>query len=312
MHLLRTRCASLVLSFEATRFQCMAYGASFLSVHRRRLVSLSRRAMNMASRQRMTHRPGYNSYLKVDLEEQSMQSLFDLSLTIKAQLEEAYHIENSIRSKEVKNGRIQVTPLFHIKPRSLESLHMTLFFGGESISALPAEDLIKWHSLVSNRLADAGFVVGATKRFAVANAQRSVSETDLDFTVTEICTFPPQRHSLVVAKLSACPAWHELYNDIRNISRDIPGLHDVVTNQGFDVWTPHITLANIVRGKSHDSSRDQYQLNLAATKSILQSFRVGGTHSAARGISMGGPIPKQAALNWNFRSSLGEQITRQI
>jgi hypothetical protein len=79
----------------------------------------------MATRQRMTHRPGYNSYLKVDLEEQSMQSLFDLSLTIKAQLEEAYHIENSIRSKEVKNGRIPVTQLFHIKPRSLESLHMT-------------------------------------------------------------------------------------------------------------------------------------------------------------------------------------------
>jgi hypothetical protein len=98
----------------------------------------------------------------------------------------------------------------------------------------------------------------------------------------------------------------------RRLAWQLPtGLHDVVTNQGFDVWTPHITLANIIRGKSHDSSRDQYQLNLAATKSILQSFRVGGTH-AARGISMGGPIPKQAALDWNFRSSLGEQITRQI
>jgi 2'-5' RNA ligase len=261
--------------------------------------------MNKVTRKRMTHRPGYNSYLMVDLEEQSMRSLFDLSWTVKTQMEEAFHVENSIRSTEINNG--EVTQLFQIKPRSLESLHMTLFFGGESIRALPAEDLIKWHSLVSDQLADAGFVVDAIAQ----NAQRSVSETDLDFTVSEICTFPPKRHSLVVAKLRAGPAWHGIYNNIRNISKDIPGLYDVVTNQGFDVWTPHVTLADIVRGKSHDCSRDQYQRNLAATKSTLRNFPVGGTY-AARGISMGGPIPKQAALDWNFRSSRGEPATRQI
>jgi hypothetical protein len=150
--------------------------------------------------------------------------------------------------------------------------------------------------------------------------------------------FPPRRDNLIVAELETSEAWHELYRQVCQVSSTcgpVDLAHLVQSSSHGGKWTPHITLADVV-WKSSPSSDQQWRRNqpLAGrphrhtlpsddsptqrnrfraqqkqvlTTELLEITRTfcenvnGHQHSnAPKGISMGGPIPPQVDLDWNF------------
>jgi hypothetical protein len=271
------------------------------------------------------HRPGLNSYLKVLLDESTMNRFHNLTLQVQDHLDKSSlgDIEKTKSSSSSSNSPsdnqdgTDLRPRLRIKPRPPTSLHMTFCFGGKALCELPAEALTEWHACVSARFEESGLVskvsapIGNPKDSASTFASESClpasnTTTSLDeywFRVVDIRTFPPRRNNLVVAVLDASPRWHELYADIRSLARGSPShaLQDVVRS-GRDEWIPHVTLANIYGGgKAEHHQLNQLLkelslLNLQSTAHATESTVV----VKASGISMGGPIPAQAELHWNF------------
>ena len=269
---------------------------------------------------RPPNRPGRNSYLKVVLDDRTIDILHQMSLQIQSKIHEPSmrataslpsanppKIEGQPQNTESspklsESATIPVLPIVQspisssnssreqnisglsYKPRSRDSLHMTLFFGGETICALPPEELQNWHRRVRERLATSGFYLdcseGKTTRTAknrtVVNGGDIIVEDcssagvrpgdgddenkNYDFLVQGLRVFPPQRKNLVVAILEAQQEWHNLYSDLRQIASDetcSPQLAKVVEYDRSikDKWIAHVTLGNLRGGPSKKSDR---------------------------------------------------------
>jgi hypothetical protein len=223
----------------------------------------------------------------------------------------------SSNSKSDKQDGTDSRPRLRIKPRPSTSLH---FFVEEALCELPAEALTQWHSDVRALLEVAGFVTKVTAPISNHNDSASASAststsclptinttTSLDeywFRVEGIRTFPSRRNNLIVGVvLDASPRWHELYADIRDLARGSPAhaLRAIVRSDKNE-WIPHVTLANVYGGgKAEHQQLDHLLtelslLNLGSTAKATDSTIVVN----ASGISMGGPIPIQEKLDWNF------------
>ena len=309
---------------------------------------------------RKPNRPGYNSYLKVILDDESLERLHNISVSIQRRVEDSQKDEfqeeaaqndkdqttnvkdetydgkeepqtdaeqdNTAMNMETKSytaaetqrtsdqnnkdnnkesSKMKKKPVKY-KPRSRASLHMTFFFGGEALCELPAEELVEWHGKIRDRLKESGFVLAAEagKEAEAEEVARDVSVENLDeywFNITDICTFPPQRNNLVVAILEASPAWHQLHNDVRDIAKNgnIQALKNITT-YSKEKWTAHITLGNIFGGGR------KREVTKFMTE-ILQDIRIPdkdtageGARTHVHGISMGGPVPEQVELPWDF------------
>ncbi|CAB9523260.1 expressed unknown protein [Seminavis robusta] len=148
---------------------------------------------------RKPNRPGFNSYLKVLLDDATMDRLFDVATRIQKKVQdlqnqtdesdeenksEAAAFETAT-SKEKVEPKIKEDPSaeekqeskaaagqspgpekkqrkkrpLSFKARSRASLHMTFFFGGENLCELPKEELQDWYDQVRDRLEMAEFVV---------------------------------------------------------------------------------------------------------------------------------------------------------
>ena len=130
------------------------------------------------------------------------------------------------------------------------------------------------------------------------------------FRLTGLSLFPPRRNYLIVALLEASPSWHALHDEIRNVALkgDSESLRSI-TKRSKGEWMPHITLGNLYGGKKAD---------LDALQTMLQEFPLNGhvesdtpeaehpeclvERIVATRISMGGPVPGQVELDWNFHS----------
>jgi 2'-5' RNA ligase len=292
------------------------------------------------------NRPGFNSYLKVILDERTVETLHsmieDIRTNFEARLAEELGPEEPTPSNDgaensnerrndagtaANNADSQTDPntvessnndqtrntaaskaqkkkkRVKVKPRKLESLHMTFFFGGETLCQLPEEELTAWHAAVKARLEESGFVLkandggGAEGKADSANDANDASGGDDDFwfRVADVRTFPPRRNNLVVAVLQASPAWLSLHGDVREIARtgDSAGLRDVV-RCSKERWTPHVTLANIV-GNNRAGMRLLNEQLREKSDSLDSEERV-----TASAIAMGGPVPEQVSLDWDF------------
>jgi 2'-5' RNA ligase len=167
--------------------------------------------------------------------------------------------------------------------RSLPSLHMTLFFGGEILcNELSKDELHYWHTQVQNCFAASHFCSPSS------SAAQEIMPPDFWFHFARLRTFPPHRNNLIVAEFEASPAWHALYRDLQTIARDSPGFQELATTQP---WIPHITLANLPRSTESTLNR----LLEAASNEFPKNETI-----VASGIGMGGPVPLQDELNWNF------------
>ena len=285
--------------------------------------------------QRRKNRPGFNSYLKVLLDQSTMRMLQTTILDIRQKVQESNEKETGVEGGEERTSKEETAeetnvssnqpqrnksrPLLRIKPRSLESLHMTLFFGGETLCELSPEELTVWHEQVAKRIRQSfpPSSDGTTKKLldfcqcccgGDGSAATGNSETDDDnddcywFRLKEVCVFPPRRKNLIVATLEASPAWHTLHDDIRAIaahSESSEGLRNLVESTSFEKWTPHITLANIIASGPRSVQRAQTKrlgemLHQVELPESLQGML------KANAITMGGPVPQQVPLDWNF------------
>ena len=281
-------------------------------------------------------RTGCNSYLKVVLAEDSMTFLHEISLQIQQHMNNHHDAAN------------QSTPMrLTFRPRSQESLHMTLLFGGTVLCALEPPELRRWHAHVRNRLEEDQFVLrssAASSSTTNPSDDKNNASDDWTFELQDICTFPPHRHDLIVAKFRAGPKAHALYRDLRRMTDNIPALQQVTQQCSKESWVAHVTLGNkrVSRGdddaKNEDTaptrhykkhtrrprpSKQELQENVGKVLRELfleesaKTDQVGGHEIAdsardclpphwrnkifpTQGIRMGGPVPVQCDLDWNF------------
>jgi len=225
--------------------------------------------------------PGKNTYLKVILDDDTMDQLHELMGDMKRGFE-ALPTENCPEPQQ-DSSRGQT---LKIRPRSKASLHVTFFFGGEVICELPTHELVDWHSALTERFRESGF---------------SLSESGISdpgehwLTFRHLSLFPLKRNYLVVALLDASPALEKLCDDIRllALTSDSEGLREMA-KRSKEKWTAHVTLANL-RGPKKEIQSLQRFLSQRSVEDELQTKRI-----PASAISMGGPEPKQAELAWHF------------
>ena len=278
------------------------------------------------TKKKRQNRPGFNSYLKVLLDDGTMDRLYKMALEVQTQLarhqqqqEEQRDRQNcvnqfggveangnstvvdSVNSQDATMEGEDRTPrrsALKFKPRSRESLHMTLFFGGETLCELPSHELQEWHSRVSSRLKQSGFILledgephgdtimnNTADATTTSNTSTAVSETmDADnmiedenncndpfaFRVVGLDVFPPQRNNLIVALLEpATPAWDTLHGDLRQIAKDetlSPGLAEI-TKYSKDRWISHITLGNLI-GRGNNIKKQVRQCGLLMDRGV--------------------------------------------
>lgn len=299
---------------------------------------------------RRVNRPGYNTYLKVDLDDKTMDLLHMMALAVKTKIESTTNVSSSqqdgtkeddvvgaVKDEEVRdneNNNINNNKnekrtkrrstrgdhdVIRFKPRSRNSLHMTLFFGGETVCSLPENELIEWHRRLSIILNKSGFHLNGMTSENKEESTNSITNDDdaFSFQLVGLTVFPPQRNNLVVGILEPAPEWHILHNDIRELAKDescSKALADV-TRYSKDKWVSHITLGNLVGGKRGQLK----QLNPLLQETFFETLSdYSGTNiddddddrflsASTKGISLGGPIPTQEQLDWDFRF-IGSQI----
>jgi hypothetical protein len=287
---------------------------------------------------------GKNSYLQVDLYEQPfLQALHDMTCTIPAKLEDALQVHldkgnqpplqqltGAYISQRLRKSRLRkvkhwiqeiicpnqaekptekiVLPPLHIVPRPLSRLHCTLFFGGPTLVALSNDDLLQWHENVTRRLEQSGFILdgGAFPE----HVQVHVPD-DYWFHVTELSRFPPRGKRLIVAQLQASAAWHDLWQDLRNIAcNEVPGLQKFMNfpaQRHVERWIPHITLADIY------FSLEGKRIEEKILRQVLREWPVDSfdfiENMKCMSIRMAGPVPQPKpeendgppVLDWNFK-----------
>jgi 2'-5' RNA ligase len=274
-------------------------------------------------KQRRVNRPGFNSYLKVLLDDKTMDILYEMAVQVQARIQESMEEQeqkeaNRTTSEDIektekdppqqqqqKQSKASKRKLIRFKPRSRVSFHMTLFFGGEIICELPPNELLEWHGRVSERLGKSGF------RFQDSGDDSISSTDDFSFEVVGLKVFPPQRKNLIVAILEPAPAWHVLHNDIRELAKDESCSKALaeITRYSKDKWISHITLGNLYGGtKEQLRSLDPLLQEVFQSKLPVDNDGSSNDCLAAftSGIAMGGPVPEQLELDWDFRHVCGQ------
>lgn len=267
-------------------------------------------------RSRPANRPGFNSYLKVILDDTSMNILHQMSLNIQNEVQQragnsseanleslAEKVEQAVPDtapQSLSRGK-DSAPLKY-RPRARISLHMTLFFGGETLCTLPKDELQNWHARISERLERSGFFLQGRSQER-ESVDQSVSHA-FGFRVSGLKVFPPQRNNLVVATLEPKDEWHDLHRDLREIAKDescSPELASIVSCSK-ETWIAHVTLGNLIGGAKNDRKQLDTLLLNDVFDATLASLPMNGDTFAAttQGIGMGGPIPAQLELDWDF------------
>jgi 2'-5' RNA ligase len=257
---------------------------------------------------RPRNRPGFNSYLKVDMPDEVLQNLRQIVQTVASNYDDAAESIQKAPTDETTSTTMMVAANkrpFRIKPRSLESLHMTLFFGGETLGQVgtgPLEDL---HQRFTSVIQGSGFIATSAVNSsgpttAAAHGRMTCNSDDgFWFTIKEVRLFPPGRNNLIVAILEAAPAWHTLHNDLREAARAVESDEiRTVLSDSYETWMAHITLANIISPKGPTKrTLQRLEQKLCNAQLALPDDQ---RRIFAKGISMGGPMPTQVDLNWNF------------
>ncbi len=177
---------------------------------------------------------------------------------------------------------------------------MTLFFGGEAICALSALELENWHLRISERLEKSGFHLEGSRNEAVVDT----IVTNFAFCMKGLKVFPPHRNNLVVAIFEANPEWHDLNADIRRIAMDKSCSPELARICGYckQKWIAHVTLGNLSGGRK----AERKSLDTLLLKSVFESTDIDSKENGmlitveTRGMTMGGLIPRQLELDWNF------------
>lgn len=309
---------------------------------------------------RRVNRPGFNSYLKVILDDDAINAMHSMALEAQTVIREYQQNqpvvptttpdkeanENDPNSEQATNTEARSNkqkrkqkPL-QFKPRSRK------FFGGETICELPENELSEWHARLTKRLHKSGFfLTDSTPSTVDPMGSPAIQEEDtalklnpkgresknnkkesFSFDIVDLRVFPPQRNNLVVAILEPKQPelWEQLHGDIRDIAKDETCSKALaeVTKFSKDKWVSHITLGNLFGGGSKSQvkqtvnpllqeillnskfpSSSETQVSDVDGEVVLEKpiSEKGKMIAETTGISMGGPIPEQVELNWDYR-----------
>ena len=263
-----------------------------------------------------------NSYLKIVMDDESVDLMFDMAQRIRQVIRERFpdvpkdeqeegtskdgkemsDVDQNHDDRQPLKKRKPPRPLT-FKPRSRNSLHMTFFFGGTTICEIPPEELVEWHDQVMDRLRQASKSMSDNK-----SGPTESSRYTLQF--RELCLFPPQRHTLIVAIFDGSPELHKLHDDLRDIAKDSnsDGLKEVV-KRSKERWTAHVTLGDLYGGGRGEAKQEQLNelakmLQDGIGLEVLEG-KEGMMHPSdftakVKGIAMGGPVPPQVILDWDY------------
>jgi hypothetical protein len=238
----------------------------------------SKRDGRRGPRERFTNRPGFNAYLKVVLDDDALDRLHRAARSVRDRvaqraeqasagnnedggsrnvnhaepsailptpesvslLSDDQRIKNEGKSSREVDNVNRTDGILKVKPRSRESLHMTLFFGGEALGRVPKEDLVSFHACVSAVLRgepyrfvqdengrgespEAGIpeVPGGcddrenpVRARGGAPSPKERKDPSRCFRILELRTFPPRRNNLIVATLEAPEIWNRVHESI--------------------------------------------------------------------------------------------------
>ncbi|GKY98717.1 hypothetical protein MPSEU_000828000 [Mayamaea pseudoterrestris] len=263
-------------------------------------------AGEVSPRRVFRNRPGRNNYLKVNLDESTIKRLYQIMRQLYDELK-APAAQQDMRSVNVASGSASVQKSLSIKVRSPKSLHMTLLFGGETFAELSPGELQDFYSGVAMEMNRRGLMQGdGDYNDVISSHFKSKSNNDnamsvlpvtraSSFTIQELCLFPPRRNNLIVAMLVAPREWMQLYDSLRNVAlcSSSPLLKELASDYNKPMWLPHVTLANVHGGTSAD--RDALRRKLKQVSDELH-----GLQATPFGVSLGGPVPEQVKLDWEF------------
>ena len=267
-----------------------------------------------------------NSYLKIVLDDESLDLMYGMAQRTQQVVRERFSdVPKDEQEEETSKVNVETSdkeggdtdrgdsqpskkqkpprPLT-FKPRSRNSLHMTYFFGGTTVCEIPPEELVEWHGQVMTRLQQASGPIGGDAE----SGETESSRYTLHF--RELCLFPPRRNTLIVAIFNGSPELHKLHDDFRDIAinSDSDGLKEVV-KRSKERWTAHVTLGDLHgggRGEAKQEKLDELAkllqdgLGLDAIEEKEDMMHSSNFTAKVKGIAMGGPVPSQVDLNWDY------------
>lgn len=275
-----------------------------------------------------------NTYLKLILEGDAPGELHDLVRRVGDRWSEA----SSEGDEECRStaaaavvSKKQAKRRLVIKPRSRDTLHMTYFFAGRALQAMPREELENWEGRVRECVA------------GMSTRSSNVGDYRLRFKSLEV--FPPGRQNLIVAVFEPSSALVDLRDELCRIAlmekedsgegdapdegkgyeftllRDLTLKQKRMRRRGSPSWIAHVTLGNLVGGTRGDVQRLSEWLserNLTEDIATMNANGVqlgsGGSLSPREcskhilecdidviGLTLGGPVPEHATdIDWNF------------
>lgn len=291
-------------------------------------VVRSKMKLNLPARQRT---PSANSYLKLILDDAIIDALHDAAIAMERK---ATDISQEIAlsmpggNEDGMEGKRNSKPPIRFKPMPRNYLHLTVFFGGEDLSALSSADLVKWHEYVSAQTRniittssvytelkdEQGNLPQAAGEDEAQQVLLSLREKKrrISLNLDSFIAFPPRRLNLLVATFSAPSLLHQLHRNILTFSSsEGSALKSVALRNAKGEWKPHVSLGRLILdeksvGKKSkiwtealdkilDSGREEFK-----SKYSLSSAQDCMTQAVAYGVTMGGIMPTQVDLDWNM------------
>ena len=228
-----------------------------------------------------------NTYLKISMDDAVFNQLHTAICDVSRQWQD----ENSQSSISKKQANKQMS----INPRTCQSLHMTYFFASQVLDEMSSSELQLWHEMVGRCILE----------------HNKGSSRDYSLRMNKLRTFPPNRDYLIVAEFDPSNDLVELYDElcklavkekensckeeIDDIEYEFPLLQALTSRQQKSNWIAHITLGNISGGSKDDMATFKQWLGNKSIQVDAISSKI-----SIQGLTIGGPVPRQAELDWNF------------
>lgn len=221
----------------------------------------------------LSEMPNRNAYLAVCFSECTRHALVVLQDELEAHLEQDGHAFDRM---------------------SVDGLHMTFLFAGESLGRMRADELAAWH---------------AQTRAVIKETARPSGDANMHFSGIDV--FPPGKCNLLVARFEV-PPWLTEQQRVIEAAAHAAGVRCSTSEAkaGYGVWAPHVTLGK-VRAKRAEvtaaASRAAKSVNTMCRREAKEGCGVSGLErdvldallmAPADGLTLCGDLPRQKWIDW--------------
>jgi hypothetical protein len=230
-----------------------------------------------------------NSSLTIEFEDSFMETLHGIICDFRKTFEEALRPQEYRKPSTVAFDR-PVLPLY-INVRPLESLSsITLFDGYDTICALSPDRLSKYHLKLTRRFKKCGFL-------CEGDSSAMGGETyHWWIRLREFRVVPNDKLDRIIAIFHPSPFWKHLHKQVQGLAARTPGLYRTMSVEECEQWLPSVTVADVENGMGGCTKDERLLRELL---SVLPFDKV-DVSSTKQNISIGGTVPTQVPLDWNF------------